>query len=79
MSKIKNKEIKTYIGQHASHLSDKESAREPQERPSFLAHNTKTSCCNHTSSKRRLAALDENALFWSSSADTFALMDYSTV
>lgn len=75
----KKKEIKTYIGQHANRLSDKESAREPQGRRSSLARNTRTSYCNHTSSRRRLAALDENALFWSSLADMFALMDYLTV
>lgn len=79
MSKKKHQKIKTYIGQHASRLSDKESARELRGHPSSLARNTRTSCCNRTSSRRRLTVLDENALSWSNSADTFASMDCSII
>jgi len=71
--------MKTYIGQHGSHLNDKESAREPQGHLSSLTRNTRTSCCNRTSSKRRLIAPGENALSWSNLADMFASMDYSAI
>jgi len=71
--------MKTYIGQHANHLSDKEWAREPQGHPNSLTRNTRTSCYNRTSSKRRLVVLDENALSWSNSADMFASMDYLVI
>lgn len=75
----KKRRIKTYIDQHVSRLSDKELVQEPQEHPNSSARNIRTSCYNHTFSKRKLAAPGENALFLSNSANKFASMDYSII
>lgn len=73
------KNRKFYIGRLVNRLNDKESARELRGHPSSLIHNIRTSCYNHTSSKRKPIVPGENALSWSSLADMFASVDYSIV
>lgn len=74
--RITKLEIKIYIDQRVSRSSDKESARELRARLNFLARNTRISCCNHTSSRKRPIIPDESVLSWLNSADMFASTDY---
>lgn len=70
--------IEIYIDQRVNHSNDKVSERELQEHLNSSTHNTRIFCCNRTSSRKKLAILDESALSWSNSVDTSASMDYST-